>query len=470
MSDEIVSLTLAEVSVAIRTKRLSAVEVAMACLSRIESVAGKLNCFLSLEAEVALRTAAEADEALQRGEAIGPLHGVPVAGKDIFYRRGRVATFGSTIFKDRVARDTATVVERLAAAGAVYLGSLHLPEFALGPGGDNAHYGRCRNPWNIDHVSGGSSSGSAAAVAARLIFGSLGSDTGGSARSPAALCGVVALMPTHGRVSRHGVMPLAFSLDAVAPLARTVRDCARLTTVIAGADSRDPTSRDEPVPDYEATLERDIRGLRIGVAKDQHWLGLDPEVSRLLDDSLRVLGSLGADIVELTVPEPDAVVALAETILICEAASQQKPWLLANRQDYPPYVLRRLEPGLYVPAVDYLEAMRLRGRLTVEFLESVFTKVDVLHVPLNSISAPTVAETEAGDASDPSSPLDNATVRTRPFNYFGLPVLSVPCGFVTKGLPVGFQLVGQPFREATVFNVGHAYQSATAWHRAAPDL
>ncbi len=470
MSDEIVSLTLAEVSEAIRTKRLSAVEVARACLSRIEAVAGKLNCFLSLEAEAALRTAAQADEALRRGDSVGPLHGVPVACKDIFHRRGKATTFGSTIFKDRVARDTATAVERLAAAGAVYLGSLHLPEFALGPDGDNAHYGRCRNPWNIDHVSGGSSSGSAAAVAARLIFGSLGSDTGGSARSPAALCGVVALKPTHGRVSRHGVMPLALSLDTVAPLARTVRDCARLTAVIAGADSRDPTCREDPVPDYEAALDGDIRGLKIGVAKDQYWQELDPEVSRLLDDSLRVLGSLGADIVELTVPEQDTVIALAETILICEAASQQRPWLLVRRQEYPPFVLRRLEPGLYIPAAQYLDAVRLRGRLTAEFLETVFTKVDVLHVPLNPIPAPTVAEAEAGDPSDPSRPLNTATLRTRPFNYFGLPVLSVPCGFVAKGLPVGCQLVGRPFREATVFNVGHAYQSATDWHRASPEL
>ena len=470
MSNDILSLTLAEVGEAIQTKRLSSTEVTQACLSRIESVGGKLNCFLSLEAEEALRSALEADAALRRGEAVGALHGIPVAAKDIFYRSGKVTTFGSKIFKDRVAHETATVVERMAAAGAVYLGSLHLPEFALGPKGDNGDYGPCRNPWNIDHICGGSSSGSAAAVAARLLYGSLGTDPGGSARMPAGLCGVVALKPTHGRVSRHGVMPLAFSLDAVAPLTRTVRDCARLASVISGADPRDPTCRDEPVPDYEASLENDIRGLRIGVAKDQHWPGLDPEVNRLLDDSLDVLGSLGAHIVALAIPEPDEVIALADTILVCEAASQQETLLLAKRRDYPPSVRRRLEPGLYMPAARYLEAVRLRGRLTAEFLESVFTKVDLLHVPLSSIAAPTAAEVEADDAYNPCSPFDAAMRRTRPFNYLGLPVLSVPCGFVTKGLPVGFQLVAPPFREATVLNVGHAYQSATAWHQRSPDL
>ncbi len=271
MSEELTHLSLTDVAEAIRTKQVSAVEVTAACLRRIERLQPKLNCFISIEAEAALKAAAVADADLARGVLRGSLHGVPLAHKDMFYRAGQVSTCGSKINRDFVPDHTATVLSRLEAAGAIYLGGLNMAEFALGPTGHNEHWGHCRNPWNPDYITGGSSSGSGSAVAARLTYGALGSDTGGSVRMPAGVCGVVGLKPTWGRVSRYGVMPLSFSLDTVGPLARTVQDCACLTRIIAGSDPMDSTSSTALVPDYEATLSEGMKGIKIGVPTNYYY-------------------------------------------------------------------------------------------------------------------------------------------------------------------------------------------------------
>ena len=299
MSDELARMTLTAVADAIRRRKVSSLEVTQSLLARIDRLQPQLNCFISIERDDVLKAARSADRRLARRGKIGPLHGVPLAHKDMFYRAGRIATCGSRILREHRQQVTATVIERLAAAGALWLGGLNMGEFASDPTGGNEHFGRCRNPWNPEYVTGGSSSGSAAAVAARLSYASLGSDTGGSIRTPAALCGVVGFKPTNGRVSVYGAMPRAWSHDCVGPLARTVRDCALIARVIAGADPRDPTASGEPVPDYARKLRSGIKGVRIGVPANYFYDGVTADVQACMDASLAVLKSLGARIVKV---------------------------------------------------------------------------------------------------------------------------------------------------------------------------
>ena len=469
MTDPIPYSTLCEVADALRAGRLSSRQVVAAVAERAKRLQATLNTYISLDEEGALAAADRADEALKRGDPVGPLHGVPVAHKDMFYRTGRVSTCGSRIRRDFVPDATATVLTRLDAAGAVDMGGLNMSEFACNPFGLNVLVGRARNPWNPDCIAGGSSSGSAAAVSAGLVYGSLGSDTGGSVRLPAAICGVVGLLPTNGRVSRTGVMPLSFSLDNAGPLARTVRDCARLTGVIAGADPLDPTSSDREVPDYEVGIDKPITGLRIGVPTRHHWDGLASDVEASLVSSLDVFRRLGAEIVELPTPDPRPIDALANTIILSEAAAIHGRWLRERSGDYTPLVRDRIQFGLGFPAAKYIEALGLRASFLQRYLDTVFTKVDVLHAPMLAQPVPTWASIEAGLAGKPDLSF-NLAANTRLFNYLGLPALSIPCGFSDTGLPVAFQLVGAPFAEDRLFNVGHVFQSATDHHRAMPPL
>ncbi len=466
MSDEIAALSLTAVADAIRTRRVSAREVTELAIARIERAQPRLNCFLSLNAEAALEAAKRADAELARGPVRSPLHGVPLAHKDLFYRDGRVASCGSAIRRDFVPATTASVLERLDALGAIDLGTLNMSEFALGPAGHNAHFGDCRNPWNPERIAGGSSSGSAAATAARLIYGALGSDTAGSIRLPAACCGLVGLKPTHTRVSRHGVMPLSFSLDCVGPLTRTVRDCARLAGIIAGADVADPTCSLEPVPDYEAGLNTGVKGLRIGVPANYFYDEVTEKSA--LEQSLEVYRSLGAEPVAMEVPEPARLNDLAAIVQGAEAATIHARWMRTRPEDYSAEVRGRLEAGYHLSATQYLEASRLRAPLLREFVKSVFERVDIFHAPVMAGAAPGLDETRFGAAPDFPA-LIAAMIRcTRPISYLGLPALSVPCGFSADGMPLGFQLVGPPFSEALLLRAGHAYQQATDWHEAAP--
>ncbi len=296
---EITHWSLTDTADAIRDKRVSSRELVEACLARIDRLQPTLNCFISLDAERALAGADAADAAVARGDATGPLHGVPLAHKDMYYRKGIVCTCGSKIRREFVPDRTATVLERLTAAGALNLGGLNMAEFAVGPTGHNVHWGDCHNPWNPAHITGGSSSGSGSAVAGRLVFGALGSDTGGSVRLPSTMCGLVGIEPTQTRVSRYGIMGLSFSLDNVGPLTRTARDCARVLGVIAGHDPKDPTSSAMPVPDYEAELDGGISGLRVGVPGNYYYDGADDEVRALMKASLEQLEELGARVVGL---------------------------------------------------------------------------------------------------------------------------------------------------------------------------
>jgi aspartyl-tRNA(Asn)/glutamyl-tRNA(Gln) amidotransferase subunit A len=459
---------LIDLAAAIRRKELSAREAATTCLARLEAAQTRLNCVIRFDRDDALAAADAADAALARGELLGPLHGVPLAHKDLFYRAGKVVTCGSQIRRDFVADHTATVLRRLDAAGALQLAALHMNEFAYGPSGHNAHFGPCRNPWATDHITGGSSSGSGAAVAARLVFGALGSDTGGSVRIPAALCGLVGMKTSAGRVSRYGVMPLSFTLDTIGPLARTVRDCALLTAIISGRDPLDPTTSEAPAPAWQDGLEKGVRGLKLGVPTAYFLDGMTAETSRLYAAMVDTYRRLGAEIVEVTPPAIEEVSALAAIVIAVEATTIHENWLRMRPQDYSEQVRARLEIGFHHPATRYLAAVMLRAQHLDTFGRAVLDRVDAMLAPVLPVPVPTIAETDVGGSSAMSTTIGLLTRCCRPINYLGLPSLVLPAGFTANGLPFGVQLVGRPFAEARLFRIGRAYERESEWHKRRP--
>jgi len=467
MSAEPALLLLTEVAKAIAEKRFSSREVTQSCLNRIKAWQPRLNAFMAIEADEALTAADTADATLAKGEGGGALHGVPLAHKDMYYDAGKVVTCGSKIRRDFVATTTSTALQRLKDAGSVRLGSLQMVEFAYGPTGHNFHYGAVHNPWVFGHITGGSSSGSGSAVAARLTFAALGSDTGGSIRLPAHFCGVTGLKTTCGRISRAGAMPLSQSLDTVGPLARSAEDCALLLGLMAGADPDDPTAIAGPVPDYMAATRGSIKGLRIGVPNAFYVDDLDSEVARVLDETIAALKGEGASIVQVELPDQRQLTAACQLVLATEAAAFHKRWLIERPQDYGPQVLMRLQNGLAIPGVSYLEAMRWRGPALAAHLASV-AAVDAVIAPVAPVAAPTIAESDVGNSPDAEAVIQRLTRFTRPINYLGLPSLSIPSGFTRSGLPVGMQLIGRSFDEAMLLRIGAAFQRATDFHARVP--
>ncbi len=469
MAAELNELTVTEVAARIRARQASSSEVLDAVLARATAVQPKLNAFLRIDEELAREQARVADAELASGRVRGPLHGVPMAHKDMYYRAGVPSSCGSRIKGSEPEKTTAAALRRLDAAGAIQFGVLNMAEFAFGPTGHNWHFGHCRNPWNTAHVTGGSSSGSGAAVAARATFAALGSDTGGSIRLPAALCGVTGLKVTYGRISRAGAMPLSFSMDSVGPLARSAADCALLLSALAGADPADPTASREAVPDYVARLNLPVKGLRVGVPLNYFTDDLDPGVGAALTESLKAIESLGCEIVLATLPDMTAMDVAGNHIVAAEAAACHGEWMRTRPQDYSPQLRARFERGLALPATKYIDALRYRGPALEAFTKAVFTKVDVLHAPCLPIPTPTIAETDVGGSPAMDRTLALLTKFMRPFNYLGLPSLAVPCGFLASGMPVGMQLVGRPFAEDLCLRLGHAFQRATEWHLRAPE-
>src|ERR1700736_3680548 len=467
ISTEPALLSLTSVAQAIAEKRVSSREATQSCLDRIKQWQPRLNAFMAIEAEQALAAADAADAALAKGNVSGPLHGVPLAHKDMYYEAGKVVTCGSRIRRDFVATTTSTALQRLKDAGTVRLGSLQMSEFAYGPTGHNAHYGPVHNPWGLDHITGGSSSGSGSAVAARLTFAALGSDTGGSIRMPAHFCGVTGLKTTVGRISRAGAMPLSQSLDTVGPLARTAEDCALLLGLMAGPDPDDPTASDAPVGDYLAATEASIKGLKIGVPSSFYVDDLDADVANILDNTVAVLKREGADVVKVDLPDQRQLAAASQIVLAVEAAAFHKRWLIERPQDYSPQVLMRLQNGLAMPGVSYLEAMRWRGPALSAHLAAT-AGVDAVIAPVAPVAAPTIAESDVGNSPDAESVIQRLTRFTRPVNYLGLPSLAIPSGFTRSGLPVGMQLIGRAFDEAMLLRIGAAFQRATDFHTRAP--
>jgi aspartyl-tRNA(Asn)/glutamyl-tRNA(Gln) amidotransferase subunit A len=469
MSTEPALMSLVAIAKAIAAKEISSHEATRSCLHRIAQWQPHLNAFMALEAEQALKAADEADAALAKGNAKGVLHGVPMAHKDMYYEAGKVVTCGSKIRRDFVATTTSTALQRLKDAGTVRLGSLQMAEFAYGPTGHNAHYGAVHNPWHVDHITGGSSSGSGSAVAARLTFAALGSDTGGSIRMPAHFCGVTGLKTTVGLISRAGAMPLSQSLDTVGPLARTAEDCALLTGLMAGADPQDPTAVTLPVPDYMAATKGSLKGLRIGVPTAFYVDDLDAEVGRILEDTVATLKREGAEIVKVELPDQRQLSSASQLVLAVEAAAFHKRWMIERLEDYGAQVRMRLENGLAIPAVTYLEAMRWRGP-ALSAHKAAVAGVDAVIAPVSPVPAPTIAESDVGGGSGAEAVIQRLTRFTRPVNYLGLPSLAIPSGFTRGGLPVAMQLIGRSFDEATLLRIGAAFQRATDFHDRVPKL
>lgn len=467
---DIADWTLVEVADAIAARKVSAVEVTDALLNRITVRQPHLNAYIRIDPDGARAAAKNADARLVRNGKQGPLHGVPLAHKDMFYRPGVPVTCGSAIRRDFRPDILATVLARLDAAGAVTLGSLNMSEFASGPTGVNVHYGATRNPWNTAHMTGGSSSGSGAAVAGRIAFGSLGSDTGGSIRLPAGVCGVYGMKPTQGRVSRFGAMGLSFSLDNIGPLARTARDCARLLNAVAGPDPDDPTSASVPVDDYEAGLSGGVSGLRIAVATNHYWADMDGEIGAALETALGVFAKRGAGVSRRTVPFHEELRGLGNIVISAEFCTLHDDWLRHRHDEYAPLVRSRMKQGYAFSAVEYLKAVQVRPRITKAFVDDVFGDADALFLPVLRFPVPKIDDVDVRDGPAMNEVLGSINHCTWPINYLGLPGLTVPAGFSKSGLPIGFQLVGRPFSEALLLRIASAYERETRWPDHKPSL
>lgn len=460
---ELHRLSLSEAADLISQRKLSPLELTRACLERIEHLEPLLNAFITLMAESALESAREAEQEIQRRGYRGPLHGIPLSLKDLYETAGVRTTHGSKFFIDYVPQSDAVVVQKLREAGAIILGKNNMHEIALGVTNVNAHFGACHNPWNLERITGGSSGGSAAALAAGLCLGSLGSDTGGSIRIPASLCGVVGLKPTYGRVSLRGVIPLSWHLDHAGPMARRVRDVAILLRYIAGYDPEDPASVNVPVDDYPAILEGDIRGWRVALAIDNHFNQSDPEVTAAVQAAAEVFQHLGAQVIPVDFPEGYQAALINGRMVTTDGAAFHRERLESRPQDFGKGVIERLQEGASRSAMEYSQMRREQSRLR-RLYERFFEQYDVLLTPTTPVTAPPI---EGPNAVEQARLL---TRFTAPFNLTGLPAISLPCGFSSEGLPIGLQIASGPWAETKVLRAAYMYEQTTEWHQRWPAL
>jgi len=462
--------TLSELAAAIAARKISALEATDACLERIGRLNGRLHAFITVDAEGARARARALDADLAAGRRRGPLHGVPLAYKDLCHVPGLPTSCGTRTPEYFSSEIECTAVARLTAAGAITLGKLNMTELALGPFGDNPHHGDVDNPWKAGHVSGGSSSGSGAAVAAALAFGALGSDTGGSIRLPAACCGIVGLKPTYGRVSRAGAMPLSWSLDHLGPMTRSVRDTALMLEIIAGHDPHDSTSSPHAVGTPSAALDAPIRGLRLGLPENYYFDGVTPEVRAAVEAAATTLASLGARVETLRIPDPAGLIDVAGILARSESSTIHARIVRDRPHELGAAVRARLEIGFHVSAHDYLQAGRLRARLTRAFVDEVFGQVDALLTPTIPEPAPALAAATAPPVDEIVRRMNRFSRLTRPFNALGLPALALPAGFTADGRPLSLSIIGRPFDEATVLRLGHAWEQAADWRARRPPV
>ncbi len=458
--DDICLSSLVEIAERIRTGEVSPVELTNDLLSRIDRVASKLNCYITILHDEARRRAEQMEHLLSQGIYIGPLHGVPVSLKDNIVTAGIRTTAGSPILATWVPDANATVVDRLLAAGAVIIAKANLYEFAYSA--SHPQFGIPRNPWNLDRSCGGSSNGSAAAVASGLCYASIATDTGGSIRSPAALCGVVAIRPTYGLVSRAGVIPLSYTLDSVGPMTRSVRDAALVLQAIAGYDPADRSTVRRPVPDYLNCIEDVLDGMRMGIVKPQVHGRVHPEVQRAISEATIVFEKEGVEVIEVDLPDYRQARVVWRTISAAEASEFHRSYLRTRAKDYHPSVRTWLEVGEFIPATEYIHAQRTRQYLIGE-LRSIFEKVDVLAVPAYPAPAYPIDATSLqfdGHEED----LREVTHGSPLISLTGRPAMVMPCGFSSEGLPIGIQIVGRPYREDDLLRVARGYERATDWH------
>ena len=451
-------LTVAEAAAALRDRRLTATALTASVLDRIKQTEPTLNAYITVTTDHARAQAAAADADLRAGRDRGPLHGIPFALKDVFDTAGIRTTLGADFLRDRVPPTDAAVVRRLYDGGAVLVGKLNLHEFAMGATSINPWFGPVANPWDPTRIAGGSSGGSAAAIAAGSALATLGGDTGGSVRLPAALCGVVGLKPTFGLISRVGVAPISWSLDTVGPITKTVRDAGLMLNALAGYDPDDPGSQNRPVSDCTRDLGRDIRGLRVGVLRELYWQRVDDEVRAVCEKALDVLRDLGAVLSDVQLPLLTANRRLP--ILTAEGAAYHGHWLKQYGDRYSEDTRTLLESASLIPATAYVNAQRIRTHLIAE-TRAVLQEVDVLVGPTSPTPAPLITE------GDPRFVLSRNVME---FNVTGIPAISVPCGFTGGGLPLGLMIGGRHFDEATLLRVAHAYEQATGWHTRRPPL
>ena len=464
---ELTALSLAEAGRLVRERELSPVEMTDAHLAQIGRLEPRLNAFITVTADEARRAAKAAEDEVAAGKHRGRLHGLPIAIKDLFDLASVRMTAGSRILADNVSADDSEAAARLREAGAVMLGKLNLHEFAFGATGINPHFGPARNPWDPEHITGGSSSGSGAAVASGECLAALGTDTGGSIRIPASLCGIVGLKPTHGRVSKRGVLPLSWSLDHVGPMTRTVEDAAILLDVLAGHDPSDASSADQPVSDYLASLKEGVRGMRIGIPRRFFFENVDPEVETAVRSAITLLGEMGATTLEIDVPLIDEIPGALTAIMLPEALAVHQRWMKERPDEYGDDVRYRLELGSTYLAVHYVQAQRLREMAVRAWREEVFSQIDLIATPTTPITARRIEEASSDDGLQVTFSLIRFT---NPFNFLGVPAISVPCGFTSGGLPIGLQLASRWWDEATVLRAAFAYEQATDWHKRRPPI
>jgi len=453
----------------IQRKEISPVEVIEAHLARIEATEPVLNSFITLLPEEARAAARRAEEDIQAGNYKGPLHGIPVALKDLYNTGGVRTTSGSRIFDNFIPERDCTVAARFREAGAILLGKLNMHQFAYGPTGENPDYGHMHNPWNQELVTGGSSGGSGSAAAAGQCTITTGSDTGGSIRIPASLCGIVGLKPTYGLVSRHGLTPLSWSLDHPGPMVRTVEDAALAMNAIAGYDPNDVASARVDIPDYTSALSNDVRGLRIGVPKEYFEAPLDPQVAQSVHDAIAVLESLGAVVTQVSLPMFQDSQAISSAILMAEASAVHRDLLAREGEKLYPPIRLRLEAGLFISAADYLRAQQGRALFDRQ-ARQLLDQVDLLAGPTEPVTAPRLLAERVQVGEEEIGTTAALTQYTRPYNITGFPAITIPCGFSDTGMPIGLQLAGRPFDELTVLRAAHAYEQATDWHQRRPPI
>ncbi len=461
MSDLLFQLTIVEAADLLARRAISSVELTEAYLNRIAASDDRFNSFITITPEHALAQARAADDELARGLRRGPLHGIPVALKDLYDTAGIRTTAGSTFFADRVPATDARAVTLLYQAGAVLLGKLNMHEWALGVTNINPHYGPSRNPWDTARITGGSSGGAAAALAAGLCLGALGSDTGGSIRIPASLCGIVGLKPTYGRVSLQGVVPLSWNLDHAGPMARTVTDAAILLQAIAGYDPDDPACADVPVDDLLATIDAGVAGWRIALADDSHFGQGDAEVLAAVHQAAAVFEELGARIERIDLGRGQEAAQMNALMTTSDAAAFHRDRLRDNPEKFGADVRARMERGAAFTSTEYILARRVQREWRRQ-LERFFETFDLLLTPATPITAPHI---EGLDAIEAARQLTRCTA---PFNLASVPALVLPCGMSAAGLPIGLQIVAAPWREARVLRAGKAFERATSWHRQTP--
>ncbi len=469
MSEDLAQLTITEAAHLVERREVSPTDLVEATLERIDRLEPKLNAFITLMPEQAKRDARRLTSELARGRRRGPLHGIPLSLKDLYYTKGVPTTAGSKVLADFVPEYDATTTARLKRAGAIIVGKNNLHEFAPGSTNNNAHYGPCHNPWLHGRIPGGSSGGSGAAVAAGMTMGTMGTDTAGSIRIPSCMCNLVGIKPTYGRVSRYGVVPLSWSLDHAGPMTRTVEDNAIMLQALAGYDSKDPSSLRVGVPDYMEDIDGGLRGLKVGLPREIWDMEFDPETAGLVRRAVGVLEELGAEVSEVSLPLAEASSYAANLISRSESTAIHEEWLVERGAEYGDNVRGRLQMGAAVTAVDYIKAQRVKTLVQQEF-GRVLDEVDVLASPTCPIPAHGIDEDPTVPAGRPFEGQGMMTLYTRPFDVSGQPAITVPCGFTREGLPAGLQLVGPWLGEGLLFRAANAYQKATEWHLRRPPL